>query len=118
MANGVLFIGWGVPVPGREQKALQVFGEAMQYYTRLQQQGDIESFEPVELEPHGGDLSGFALLHGDAEKLARLRRSEEFLRLVNRATLVVENFGVVAGYTGEDLNRLYADFQAQASQLA
>ena len=28
----------------------------------------IESFEPVFLEPHGGDLTGFILVRGDAEK--------------------------------------------------
>ena len=65
MANAALVIGWGPVVPGREQKALQVFGEAIQYYTRLQQQGQIESFEPVALEPHGGDLNGFLLVRGD-----------------------------------------------------
>src|SRR5258708_10643032 len=56
MATGALMIGWGHVVPGREQKSLQVFNEAIQYYTQLQQQGTIESFEPVTLEPHCGDL--------------------------------------------------------------
>ena len=65
MATGALVIGWGPAVRGREQKALQVFNEAIQYYTRLQQQGTIESFEPVALEPHGGDLEGFLLIRGD-----------------------------------------------------
>ena len=40
---------------GPGTKALQVFNESIQYYTQLQQQGMIESFEPVALEPHGGD---------------------------------------------------------------
>jgi hypothetical protein len=31
MADGVLFIGRGLAVAGREQKAVQVFGEAVQY---------------------------------------------------------------------------------------
>src|SRR5256885_16683049 len=91
MATGALMIGWGPTVRGREQKALQVFNEAIQYYTRLQQQGTIESFEPVALEPHGGDLQGFLLVRGDREKLNALRSSEEFLRLNNRAALVVDN---------------------------
>ncbi len=38
MATGALVIGWGPAVRGREQKALQVFNEAIQYYTQLQQQ--------------------------------------------------------------------------------
>ena len=118
MATGALMIGWGPVVRGREQKSLQVFNEAIQYYTRLQQQGTIESFEPVALEPHGGDLLGFVLVRGDREKLNALRTSEEFLRLNNRAALVVNNLGVINAFIGEELQRLFADFGAQASELS
>jgi hypothetical protein len=118
MANAVLFIGWGPAIPGREQKALQVFGEGRQYWTRLQQQGVIESFEPVALEPHGGDLAGFALIRGDMDRLSRLRAEQEFIDLNTRAQLVVTNFGVVLGFIGERLNQLFADFGKQAAELA
>src|SRR5436190_21852144 len=118
MATGALMIGWGPTVRGREHKALQVFNEAIQYYARLQQEGTIESFEPVALEPHGGDLAGFLLVRGDREKLNALRSSEEFLRLNNRAQLVVNNFGAIGAFIGESLDRLFNDFQAQTSDLA
>src|SRR5438552_2615879 len=118
MANGALVIGWGPPVRGREQKALQVFDESIQYYTRLQQQGTIESFEPVALEPHGGDLDGFVIVRGDREKLNALRSSEEFIHLTNRAIQIVDNFGVITAYIGEELQRLFADFGAQAAELS
>jgi|SRR5919199_6241330 hypothetical protein len=118
MAKGALFIGWGDAVRGREQKALQVFQEALDYYGRLQQHGEIESFEPVALEPHGGDLAGFFLIRGDAEKLARLRTSEEFMRLTTRAQLVVERFGVTAAVYGQELQSLFADFGKHAAELA
>ena len=117
MAVGALFIGWGQAVRGREQQALAVFQEALQYYGRLQQQGDIDSFEPVALEPHGGDLAGFLLVRGDADKLARVRVSEEFIALNTRAGLVVDNLGVAGAFVGEDLQRLYADFGQQAAAL-
>ena len=117
MATGALMIGWGPVVRGREQKALQVFNEAIQYYTRLQQQGMIESFEPVALEAHGGDLQGFVLVRGDREKLNALRTSEEFLRLNNRATQIVDNLGVINAFIGEELQRQFADLQTQASEL-
>src|SRR5438067_45401 len=118
MATAALVIGWGQIVRGREQKALQVFNEAMQYYTRLQERGEIESFEPVALEPHGGDLNGFILVRGDREKLNRLRYSEEFLRLTNRAGQIADNVGVISAFIGDELNRLFADLQAQTSDLA
>ncbi len=118
MATGALVIGWGPAVRGRELKALQVFNEAIQFYTRLQQQGTIESFEPVALEPHGGDLAGFLLIRGDREKLNAIRTSEEFLRLNNRAALIVDNFGVITAFIGEELQRQFADFGAQAAELS
>ena len=51
MATGALMIGWGAAVRGREKKALQVFNEAIQYYTRLQQQGTIESLSVISGHP-------------------------------------------------------------------
>ena len=118
MADAALFVGWGPVIHGREKQSLAVFSEILQYYGRLQQQGDIESFEPVALEQHGGDLWGFVLVRGDRAKLERIRYSEEFLRLVNRGVLVVDSLGVVGAFIGEGLNRLFTDFQTQAAELA
>ena len=118
MSMSALFIGWGAAVRGREQKALEVFQEAMQFYSRLQQQGEIQSFEPVALEPHGGDLGGFLLIKGDADKLARLRASDEFIALNTRGQMVVENFGVTGAFVGEDLQKLFADIAKQAAALS
>jgi len=117
MTTGALVIGWGPPVRGRELKALQVFNESIQFYTRLQQQGTIESFEPVALEPHGGDLNGFLILRGDREKLNALRTSEEFLHLTNRAVQIVDNMGVITAFIGEELQRQFADFETLSSDL-
>jgi hypothetical protein len=118
MATGALVIGWGPAVRGREQKALQVFNEAIQYYARLQQQGTIESFEPVFLQYHGGDLAGFVLIRGDREKLNALQSNEEFMHLSNRASLVVDNLGIINAYIGEELQRLTAEFGPLASELS
>ena len=117
MADAVLFIGWGAVVPGREQTSLQVFNEGVAYWQRLQEQGEIDNFEAVTLEPHGGDLQGFVLLRGDREKLERARYSDEFQRLNARAGLVVTRLGVVAGFSGEALNRQFTSFQEHAAEL-
>jgi hypothetical protein len=66
---GGLFVGFGYPVRGREQKAIGVFNELVGFFSRLQQEGEIDTFEPVFLEAHGGDLGGFFLLRGDGERL-------------------------------------------------
>jgi hypothetical protein len=95
MAEFGLFIGWGAPHDGREAGAAKVFEEAVTYWNGLQATGEIESFEVVELSSHGGDLSGFALLRGDPEKLGRLSMAPEFQRLTMRATACLDRVGIV-----------------------
>ncbi len=116
MANA-LFLGWGHAVRGREQVSLQVFNEALQFFTERQQQGDLEAFEPVALEPHGGDLYGFFLIRGDPEKLNRLRSSADFQRLTARGGFVVERLGVVSAFVGDELNHFFGLLQQQTEEL-
>jgi hypothetical protein len=118
MADAGLFIGWGEVVRGRETEALEVFNETLGYYGRLQEEGTIESFEPVFLEPHGGDLSGFILIRGEAEKLASLRVSEEFTQLSLRAGLIVDRFGVVGADLAERLQRQMEYYTEQIGAFA
>ncbi len=118
MADYALFVGWGDTVPGREQLAARVFGETMEYFGRLQQQGEIAGVEPFFLELHGGDLNGFFLVRGEREALARVRTSDEFVRVVLRAGLVVQRVGVVAATTGAELARQLGEFQQHAAELA
>jgi hypothetical protein len=117
MADSALFVGYGNPVRGRERQAITVFNEAFEYYARLQQDGEIESFEPVLLEPHGGELGGFFLLRGDRAKLARVRASAEFERLTVRGQLIVDNLGVVEAALGERLMSQIAMVTEQVDDL-
>jgi hypothetical protein len=117
MADAGLFIGWGAPVRGREAKGLEVFNEALAYYGRLEQEGVIEGFETVILEPHGGDLQGFILVRGSEEKLAQLRVDEEFVRLSTRASLIVESVGVIGAALGEGLEQAITTYQEAISEL-
>ena len=118
MADAGLFVGFGDPVRGRESQAVEIFNETLGYYGRLQEEGEIDSFEPVFLEPHGGDLSGFILLRGDAQKLAALRVSDEFTQLTLRAGLCVESIGVVGADLAERLQRQMAFYTEQIGAFA
>jgi hypothetical protein len=118
MADGGLFIGWGAPITGREAKGLDVLSESLAYYGGLQEQGVIESFETVILEPHGGDLQGFILLRGSEERLAQLRVDEEFVRLSTRASLIVASVGVIGAALGDGLERAIGMYQQAVSELA
>ena len=118
MADAGLFIGFGNPVRGRESQAVELFNETIGWYSRLQEEGEIESFEPVFLEPHGGDLGGFILLRGDAEKLGALRVSEEFTQFTIRASLCVDSIGVVGADMAERLQSQMAYYTEQIGAIA
>jgi hypothetical protein len=117
VADYGLFVGWGQVPRGREKKALIEFNDAIQYYAGLQQKGDIEGFEPVILEAHGGDLLGFVLIRGTREKLARLRVDQEFERRLIRAGLIVDNLGVVGALVGQGVTEGLVTYQEQLSEL-
>jgi hypothetical protein len=113
-----LFVGFGYPVRGREQKAIGVFNEFVGFFSRLQQEGEIDGFEPVFLEAHGGDLGGFFLLRGDGERLSRIRVSGDWLDLSYRAQLTVEGFGVVAAVLGGEIESELGRFERHVGELA
>jgi hypothetical protein len=118
MADAGLFVGFGDPVRGREDQAIELFNETIGWYSRLQEEGEIESFEPVFLEPHGGDLGGFILIRGDAEKLSKLRVSDEFTQFTIRASLCVDSIGVVGADMNERLQRQMTYYTEQIGAIA
>jgi hypothetical protein len=118
MADYGLFLGWGAVVTGREAKSLEVFGESVEWYGKLQADGRIESFEVVLLDPHGGDLDGFVLLRGTQEQIAGLQADPEFRRQTARAALVVQSLGGVRAYMGEALASEMQHYQQAIADIA
>jgi hypothetical protein len=80
---------------------MQLFQKCIEYYSKLQTGGRIESFEPVILSRHGGDLNGLIILKGDEKKLAEIREEDTFIELTLEATLCLDGFGIVSGYIGK-----------------
>ncbi len=119
MADAAVFVGFGQPARAREAQALELWEEAVRLYTELQEAGEIESFEPVLLEPHGGDLGGFFLIRGDRDQIERLRAHEDFRRINTRAGLVVDGLGVIEAYVGSGLaDQLTLYREQMAKQLS
>jgi len=108
MADQVIFMGWSRTVVGREQQALQLFQKSMEFWGKQQADGRIENFEPVILSHHGGDLNGFVMVRGEAEKLSVLRNDAAFLDLTIEAGYCLEGYGVISGYIGEGLTDVFA----------
>jgi hypothetical protein len=120
MADRVLFIGWGVPVRGAEERGLEVFNEALGLAGRMQQDGRIEGFDVVLLEPNT-DLGGYLMIRGSAEQIAGVRADDEFRRNTADAQLIVDNLRHIEGYTAEGIATqmaLYREAIANVPQRA
>ena len=102
MADRLLFISWGQPVRGLEERSLEVFNEALGYYGRLQQDGRLESFDVVLLAPNGG-FDGYMELRGTAAQLAAVREDAVFRRLLVDAAMIVDDLRLTDGYCNEGI---------------
>jgi len=110
MSAGAVFAGWGEVAKGREQLALEVFQEAVAFWGGHQSDGRIESFEPVLLTPHGGDLNGFFLVRGPRASISEILDSPEFIRLNQRVNAVVSGSGVIPAYVGDGVAEIMGVF--------
>jgi hypothetical protein len=117
VADFGLFVGWGMPRAGREAAAGKVFAEGSAYWNALKEAGEIESFETVLLNYHGGDLGGFVLLRGDPAKLMRLSLTPEFLHLIQRVGACLQNVGVVPAYLDAAVTQFMGEWGGMIGDL-
>jgi hypothetical protein len=103
MASNAIFFGWNRSIPGREHISAEHFQQFTGYLNNLKTSSTITSFEPVFLRPHGGDLGGFFLIHGDSQKLHTLTETNEWVEHMTRGTLHLEGSGYVAADTGSEV---------------
>jgi hypothetical protein len=116
MADRVLFISWGASVPGREERGLEVFNDAIGICGRMQQEGRIEKFDVVLLQPNG-DINGYIEIHGSAEQIAAVHEDEEFQRNTADASLIVDKLRHVDGATNDEVARQIALYQESIARV-
>ncbi|MEA2215067.1 MAG: hypothetical protein QOK19_628 [Solirubrobacteraceae bacterium] len=119
MADRVLFISWGQVVRGREARSLESFSETIGLYGRLQQEGKIESFDVVLLDP-SVDIDGYMAIHGSHEQIAALKEDEDFRSALYDGSMVVDNLKMAEGYTGAGIApqmEMYQEAIAKVPQL-
>jgi hypothetical protein len=116
MADRVLFIGWGTPVRGREERGLEVFNEALGLYGRMQQDGRLEAFNVCMFDPNS-NLNGFIQLHGTAEQLTAAKSDDEFRRIMLDAAMVVDDLQLIEGFTNEGIAREMARYQEAIAKV-
>ena len=117
MAEAALCTVWGEPVPGRENQAVDVYSEVVQYWGRLQQEGKIERFDVIVLTPTGGDVTGFIVVRGTAKQIDTVRRTKEYQELLNLVQLVVSHLRVNDAYVDEGLAQIMGQYQEVVEQV-
>jgi hypothetical protein len=118
VADAGLFIGWGEVVRGREDRAVDVFNETVEMYGQMQADGRIESFDLALLNPHGGELQGFALLRGSEAQIDAVGRDEDFQRVMTKASLIVDDLGIISAAINEGLARAMSLYQEEIAVVA
>ena len=118
MADRMLFISWGTPVRGLEERSLDVFSEAIGLLGRMQQEGRIESFDVALFAPNT-DMNGFVAVHGTAEQIDAVRQDAEFMRSTADAMMIVDHLRHIEGYANEGVARqmeIYSEAIAKVPQ--
>jgi hypothetical protein len=116
VADRVLLITWREVVRGREERALETWNEVLGMCGRMQQDGRIESFDVVLLDPNG-ELGGYLALKGSAAQIGALDQDEEFLRHTVEAGLMVDDLRHTYGYTNEGVARMMQLYQEAVSKV-
>jgi len=116
MADRVLFLSWGQVVRGAEERSIEVFNEALGILGRMQQDGRIERFDVVLLDPNS-DLDGFIEIVGSAEQLAAVREDPEFVRNTIDAQLCVDRIVHTTGYCNEGVAHMMGLYQEALAKV-
>ena len=111
MANYGLFVGWNRPCSGRETVAVELFNSFISFLGKQQQAGVVESFEPVFLHAHGGDMNGFVLVRGDRAKLTQLTTTEEWYDILTRISINAEGVGAIPAFLGQEVTTQMTRYQ-------
>jgi hypothetical protein len=116
MADRALLVGWGESVPGREERGLEVFNEALGILGRMQQEGRIERFGVTLFEPNT-DLAGAIQVEGSADQIAALRADDEFRRNTADAALIVSGLRHLEGAVNEGVAAQMETYQEAVGRI-
>ena len=98
--NGAIVYRWGTPVRGREGRAIEVFGRALEHFDALAKAGRIHGH--TELFSVTGSTRGLMIVSGELGELSALQIEEEQLRLLFDANAVVEDLDVQLFQGGDE----------------
>ena len=93
MADHGLAVTWGEFKPGRERKALHLWGDAVAFNDKAVADGRIEGWDAILFEPSGTVPAGAVRYYGTAEQIGAMAQSADFLGIVERGQQFLSSFG-------------------------
>jgi hypothetical protein len=112
--NAAYVFNYGVPVPGREAKALQNFADAQTFFGKLAT--DDKCSEPEIL--HHGYGGGMMIVKGESpEILHEILLTEEARKIISTASFTSTGFKYEMFHTGESLMESMALYAGVGTEL-
>lgn len=99
--HNTIIISWNQVIPGREAQAGELFASRFAFLEKLRESGQLQSWEPLILGPHGGAPLGMFILRGPHEALVRLLDDAEFQEHNMRAMHCLTEFSVLPAFGGK-----------------
>lgn len=90
--NGAVVISWGTAVRGREAKALETFGKAIEHFDALAKSGRIHGHQ--EYISRTGRQTGFMIVTGELDELVKVQNEPEVLKLTTAGATICDDFCV------------------------
>ena len=116
MADRVLFIGWGAPAAGTEERSLVLLNRILGLFSRMRHQRRIQGYD-VGLLERTGDPAGFIRLRGSAEQISAIRHDEEFQRAMLDASQISHRSYLVEGDANEELGEQVARYRSEITGI-
>lgn len=100
--------------PGREEKALDAFTEAMAFFAAASHDGACG--EPISIMATSGQ--GFMIVPGEYDALSKLLRTDDFRELFTRSVFAVPDLGYELAAYGQGVQDLMARWTRVGKELA
>jgi hypothetical protein len=116
--ENAIMIRWGLPPPGRENRAIEVLRGLDEWLTAMQHERRISGFQRFGYNT--GPLherSAFVIVEGSTEQMQAFLYSQEFREEVRRIALVTTNLSVDTLELGAAMKRRLDAWDASVQEL-
>jgi hypothetical protein len=110
-------VTFGDPKAGRDQKALELWADAVTQNDKAVTDSRIERWDAIVFEPSGSPPAGVIRFYGTREQIEAWIQADDFQETMMRGGLLLNAFGYRRFMTGDALAQGFARFAQAISTL-